>query len=345
VLTSQTSSGSGTLASEQFSYDANLRLTSTSATWQNGSGSSGTILSQSRSYDAASNVTNLSTTLASVPGVSNSGGSEVQNFCYDEQNRLIWAGNSGSQPGAGTGTCGNGTLSTSLNGAGYGSSFIYTHLGQLWQGPLNGTGTSQQYLSCESSHPHELTGVFQTGSTCTNKQGQGYASSVDAFGNVTSRSYNTSTATLSYDGLDQLVSWNAGSSSQEQYIYDAAGQRVLRRSTVAGSTTLTVYAFGLEEHRYSGTGVNQGNTYYYSLGGRLIGESNGSTTNLFLTDGLGSVITTISATAGNASVLGNQVYGPYGNGEGLYRPVPGCDGIGRLQCQVLRPGGRAVRVC
>jgi RHS repeat-associated protein len=46
---------------------------------------------------------------------------------------------------------------------------------------------------------------------------------------------------------------------------------------------------------------------------RLIGESNGSTTNLFLTDGLGSVITTISATAGNASVQGNQAYGPYGN--------------------------------
>jgi RHS repeat-associated protein len=132
---------------------------------------------------------------------------------------------------------------------------------------------------------------------------------------VTSRSYNTSTATLSYDGLDHLVSWDAGSSSQEQYVYDASGSRVLRRSTVAGNTTMTVYAFGREEHRYSGTGVNQGNTYYYSLGGRLIGESNGSTTNLFLTDGLGSVITTISATAGSASVQGNQAYGPYGNSQ------------------------------
>jgi YD repeat-containing protein len=205
-----------------------------------------------RSYDAASNVTSLSTTLASVPGVSNSGGSEVENFCYNEQNRLVWAGNSGSQPGAGTGTCGNGTLSTSLNGAGYGSSFVSTHLGQLWQGPLNGTGTSQQYLYCDSSHPHQLTGLYQAGSTCSSKNGQSYTSNYDAFGNVTSRTVNGTTATLSYDGLDHLVNWNAGSSNQEQYVYDAAGQRVLRRSTVAGTTTMTVSAFGMEEHLYSG---------------------------------------------------------------------------------------------
>jgi RHS repeat-associated protein len=142
---------------------------------------------------------------------------------------------------------------------------------------------------------------------------QSYASSDDTFGNVTSRNYNGTTATLSYDGLDQLVTWNAGSSSQEQYVYDAYGGRVLRRSTMAGITTMTVYAFGLEEHLYSGTGVNQGNTYYYSLAGHLIGELTNAGTNMVLTDALGSVITTISATAGSASVQGNQAYGPYGN--------------------------------
>jgi RHS repeat-associated protein len=142
---------------------------------------------------------------------------------------------------------------------------------------------------------------------------QSYASSDDTFGNVTSRNYNGTTATLSSDGLDQLVTWNAGSSSQEQYVYDAYGGRVLRRSTMAGITTMTVYAFGLEEHLYSGTGVNQGNTYYYSLAGHLIGELTNAGTNMVLTDALGSVITTISATAGSASVQGNQAYGPYGN--------------------------------
>jgi RHS repeat-associated protein len=139
------------------------------------------------------------------------------------------------------------------------------------------------------------------------------AGSDDAFGKVSSRSYNTTTATLSYDGLDQLVKWDNGTGGQEQYVYDASGSRVLQRSTVAGTTTMTVSAFGTEEHQYNGAGVNQANTYSYSLDGHLIGESTGTTTNIFLTDGLGSVITAISATAGSASVQGNQAYGPYGN--------------------------------
>src|SRR5260221_558865 len=74
------------------------------------------------------------------------------------------------------------------------------------------------------------------------------------------------------------------------------------------------YAFGLEEHLYSGTGTSQGNTYYYRLAGRLVGELTGTTpkTNIFLTDPLGSVLATFSNTAGTAALLGNQVYGPYG---------------------------------
>jgi hypothetical protein len=119
------------LSSEQYSYDANLRATGASATWLSSSRNSGTILSQNRTYDPASNVTSLSTTLAAVLRVSGSGGSETQNFCYDEQDRLIWAGNSGSQPGAGNGTCGSGTLSNSLTGAGYSASYVYTNLGQV----------------------------------------------------------------------------------------------------------------------------------------------------------------------------------------------------------------------
>src|SRR5262249_43968771 len=94
--------------------------------------------------------------------------------------------------------------------------------------------------------------------------------------------------------------------------YDTSGNRVLRRS----GTTITVYAFGLEEHVYSATGNNTGNTYYYSLGGRLIGAASGTstlTTRFFLTDALGSVMTSVNATAGSTAVSGNQVYGPYGN--------------------------------
>ncbi len=160
-----------------------------------------------------------------------------------------------------------------------------------------------------------MTGLYSLGATCSNKTRQTYGSLYDAWGNVTSRTVNGTSATLSYYGLDHLTRYDAGSNRQEQYVYDASGERVLRRSTSSGITSMTVYAFGLEEHLYDGTGVhqNQSDTYYYLLGGMLVGESVGTNTNMFLTDALGSVIETISATANAASVQGNQVYSPYGS--------------------------------
>jgi len=249
-----------------------------------------------------------------VPGTNNSGGSETQNFCYDEQNRLVWAGNSGTQPAAGNGTCGSGTLASGLNGASYSNAYVYTHLGQLWQGPLAGGSTQYQYLYC-NSQPHELTGLYATSATCSNKSGQGYASSYDAFGNVTSRTFSGTTGTLSYDNFNHLTEWNAGSTNQEWYLYDAAGNRVLRRFTNSNGTTMIVYAFGLEEHNYSGAGAHQNDTYYYSLGGRLLGALDSNGTTFYLTDTLGSILASFNNAAGGASVKGNQVFAPYGTGR------------------------------
>jgi YD repeat-containing protein len=115
-----------------------------------------------------------------------------------------------------------------------------------------------------------LTGLYPAGTTCSNKSGQVYTSSYDAWGNVTSRFYSNTTATLSYDALDHFTQWNAGSNNFEQYVYDSSGTRVLRRSTNGSGTSMTVYAFGLEDHSYSSSGSNTGNTYYYSLAGRLL---------------------------------------------------------------------------
>src|SRR5579875_63859 len=113
ALTFYGSSGtSSTIASETLGYDGDLRPTSLSASWQSGSGTSGTIFAETASYDAASNVISSTLTQAAVAGQSGSGGSETQDFCYDEQNRLVWAGNSGTEPSAGNGTCGSATLTT-----------------------------------------------------------------------------------------------------------------------------------------------------------------------------------------------------------------------------------------
>jgi RHS repeat-associated protein len=54
---------------------------------------------------------------------------------------------------------------------------------------------------------------------------------------------------------------------------------------------------------------------YESLAGRLIAVRHGTislNTDLLLTDTLGSVLASMSSTAGNASLLGNQGFGPYG---------------------------------
>src|SRR5258708_29413702 len=208
TINMQTSTGSA-LAADQFSYDANLRVTSKTTSWQGGSGNTGTIFAENSSYDNAGNVIRLSTPPPALPGFSGSGGSETQNFCYDEQNRLVWAGNSGTQPAAGNGTCGRGTLSSGLNGASSSNSYVYTHLGQLWQGPLSGGSTQYQYLYCSSSQPHQLSGLYPLGTTCSNQSGAVYSSSDDALGNVTSRTSNGTTATLSYDNQDHLTEWNA----------------------------------------------------------------------------------------------------------------------------------------
>ncbi len=302
------------LATEHFTYDGDLRQASVTASWQGGSGSSGTIFSDSRSYDPAGNVISRSTMQGAVPGVSNSGGSETQNFCYDEQNRLIWSGNGGTQPGVGNGTCGAGTLSNTLNGAGYTAPFTYTNLGQIWQGPLNGQGAAQQYLYCNSA-PHQLSGLYPVGTTCANKSSATavYSANYDPWGNETSRTYSGTTATLSYDTLNRMVQWSAGS-NKESSVYDASGNRVLTRSTSGSTTSLTAYAFGLEEHTYNGSGNPLSSTYYYTLAGRLIAQKvNTANPTILLTDAQGSVLASISRDAGSGHVLGNQVYGPYGN--------------------------------
>src|SRR5437899_5817982 len=148
-------------------------------------------------------------------------------------------------------------------------------------------------LSCPSSHPHQVTGVYPLGTTCaTAGTATTFSSaSYDAFGNLSSRTSGNVTATLSSDLFNRLVSWSTSTQGSEQYVYDTTGQRVLKRSTNGGgSTTLSVYPLGLEEYDYSGSGTLSSQIHYYTLAGHLLGESNGSSTVYHLTDALGSIL-------------------------------------------------------
>jgi RHS repeat-associated protein len=110
------------------------------------------------------------------------------------------------------------------------------------------------------------------------------------------------------------------SNNKDLDVCDASGTRVLRRTTNSSGTTMTVYAFGLEEHTYFNAGAHKGDLYYYSLGGRLLGSLDNTGKTMFdLTDALGSVLASFSNVAQHAAIQGNQVFGPYGN----FRDVQG----------------------
>ena len=196
--------------------------------------------------------------------------------------------------------------------ASYSTSYAYTPLDQLWQGPLAGGG-EYQYLYCSSSQPQQLTGLYTSGATCSTKTGPVYtANTYDGFGNMTSRTFSNTTGTLTYDILDHLTQWSANANNQEQYLYDASGQRMLRRFTNNNGTTILTYPFGIEEHQYSGSGSNQWNVYYYFLAGQLLGSLDGNGTQFYLVDALGSIVSDFNNAAGAAALKGNQLFGPYG---------------------------------
>jgi hypothetical protein len=77
---------------------------------------------QARTLDPVGNISTATTT---VPA-----GTDSQTFCYDDQNRLTWAGSSGTPPCTGTAISG-----TTLSGAQYSQSFGYDDMGRLTSGP------------------------------------------------------------------------------------------------------------------------------------------------------------------------------------------------------------------
>ncbi len=72
---------------------------------------------------------------------------------------------------------------------------------------------------------------------------------------MTSRTTGGTTATLSYSVLDELVAWNAGSSSQEWYAYDFAGNRVVRRSTTGKGKSDGYQLESTASRKFSGRGL------------------------------------------------------------------------------------------
>jgi YD repeat-containing protein len=283
-MTSASLSGTTYLSSASYDVlgrpvDTNVKRTS----------DNGVIFDQSRSFDAVGNVSTESMTLP--------GGTDTQSFCYDEQDRLTWAGAIGTPPCTGTPISG-GTLSA----AQYTQSFTYDVMGRLTSGPQ---GT---YAYGDPAHVHGATGA-----------GTSYTSSYDAAGDMTCRTPTTSStcvggsptgARLSYNTEGQLAAWQNTPTSPTTtagFLYDGAGQRVAQQVTQGGATTTTVYVGGVEEVASSG-GTTTTTTYYTANGKRIALGVNGAISYL-APDALGSATVAFGS---NGTATASVLYSPYG---------------------------------
>ena len=138
--------GNSSLYTFAASYDNDLRLYSATVSATSG----GTILySTSRGYDAVGNVTSVGTTLAA--------GTDDQAFCYDEQNRLVWASSQST-----SGPCGGPLPVGSLSAASYTASYTYDALNRL-----SSASTQGSYTYGDAAHLHAATATTTGGYTAT----------------------------------------------------------------------------------------------------------------------------------------------------------------------------------
>jgi RHS repeat-associated protein len=295
--------GSGTY---QYSatFDALLRATDRKITNYNGST---TLFDQARTFDAAGNVLTIGTTLPQ--------GSDNQVFCYDEQDRLTWAGSTGTPPCTGTAISPG-----SLTAAQYTDWRSYDAMGRLTARPNSfGGGGQDTYVYGDPAHVHAVTTI--NGQLQANTM-PAYSAIYDAAGNMTCRDTGggrsgagkciggSNGAQLTYDAEGSLVAWQnapTNPTTSAGFLYDGHGNRVEQQLTQNGTTTTTIYVGNLEEISTTGSTTTTTN-YFYAGSARIAMAVNGVFSYLG-TDGQGSTNVALDA-SGNATA--STLYLPYG---------------------------------
>jgi RHS repeat-associated protein len=245
------------------------------------------LFEQARTFDGAGNLTSANTTLPA--------GTDNQAFCYDEQDRLTWAGATGTPP------CGVSLTSGSLTSARYTHTFSYDNLGRLTSGP---TGS---YTYGTSAHLHGATAI-----------GSVYTAAYDAAGGMTCRAPTSATtcagtatgAQLSYDNEGSLAAWQntpSNPTTTAGFLYDNQGSRVEQQATQNGTTTTTIYVGNLEQVATTGSTTTT-TTFYYAGSARIALAVNGIVSYL-AADGLASATVALDA---NGNATASSLYAPYG---------------------------------
>ncbi|GCE23174.1 hypothetical protein KDK_69740 [Dictyobacter kobayashii] len=281
--------------STSLSYDGIQRPLTSTATR-----SGTTFWSQTRTYDNVGNVINLNTT---VPTTTNGTKTDSQSFCYDDLNRLVWSGNTGTPTGGNH--CGLAPNGTTVSA--YQQSYSYDDLDRLTNGPSG----SETY------------GTFPTHGAVTLGNVPNQYASYDAMGNMTCRNVDTTSghgcdaaqsgAIMTYDNEGRLATWVApnGTVASDQFLYDNSGQRVLQRaSNTVGSTTTTSDTISFDGYTdVTITGGTTSTTKYYSAGGQKVAMRQDGTFSYLLPDFLGS---TSIALRSDGSVQAVQLFSPFG---------------------------------
>ncbi len=283
--------------------DADLDLSHVEPTALMRSSDSTTLYEQTRFYDAVGNVANLNTTLPM--------GTDNQASCYDERNRLTWAGVTGTAPCTGVPV-----TPGSLTDAQYQQAYSYDTLDHLTSGPLGA------YAYGDSTHLHAVTAI-----------GSNYAAIYDAAGTMECRapyyplhcSGQPTGNLLSYDDEGRLTAWRntlIRPTSTTTNLYDGAGRRVEQQITSLGGNSSITYVGGIEEIAASGLGTIT--TTYYSAGGHSIAEGVNGTIAFLASDGLGSATVALDG-SGNATA--SILYDPYGVTRYTNGAMPGSRGF------------------
>jgi len=282
-----------------FGYDAIQRPLSVSATLTS---TSQTVWSQARTYDNVGNVLGLSTT---VPSISGGTKTDVESFCYDALDRLVWAGDTGTPSGGDH--CGAAPSGTTINT--YQQSYSYDDLDRMTSGPAG----SMTYGA--PNHVHAVTGL----STVANQ----YAT-YNADGEMVCRNIASGTghacggsspngAAMTYDAAGRLATWTApsGTTASDSFLYDNAGNRVLQTtSNTSNGTTTTTDTITFDG--YTETSITNGTTTtikYYSLNGQKVAMHWNGVLYYLLSDGLGS---STVALKDDGTTQAAQLFAPYG---------------------------------
>ncbi|MGW0934941.1 polymorphic toxin-type HINT domain-containing protein [Streptomyces sp. NPDC002666] len=251
-------------------------------------------------YDAGGNV-------QSIADVPTGGAADVQCFRYDGLRQMTdaWTSNATPNKAVGTGAtdaaCASAPSATTVGGtAPYWSTYGFDTLGNRTSATdhsVNGSAAStKSYVYGENGEgPHQLTTeVVDTSATPTTpavKLSNTY--SYDDTGNTEQRVLNGDTQKLDWDKQGELTKVTNADGAATDYVYDAAGSRLL--SKTAAETTF--YLPGMELHLEKSTGAVTGSRYY-SLGGETVAVRDNSGVTFLASDHHGTAQLAVNAATG-----------------------------------------------